>query len=157
MAGYSDTYPTPDGNRYRSLLIILGITLCLVNSANADWPHLRGPNYDSVSTETGLADSWSREGPPRLWVRELGQGHSGFIVGENKIYTQRQTLGGQFLLCLDPETGETIWEARYDWAWQPKGAYPGPYATPTYYRGKVYYASPSGLVGCLDAKTGADI
>ena len=40
------------------LLITLGLTLASVQSANADWPHLRGPNYDGVATEIGLADAW---------------------------------------------------------------------------------------------------
>jgi outer membrane protein assembly factor BamB len=141
----------------RDATVALGIALLLVTSARADWPHLRGPNYDSVSTETGLAETWPETGPPRLWVRELGQGHSGFILGDGKLFTQRQTLGGQFLVCLDPNNGQTIWETRYDWPWQPRGAYPGPYATPTYYRGKIYFASPSGLVGCMDARTGANL
>jgi len=48
-------------------------------------------------------------------------------------------------------------KTRYDWAWQPRGAYPGPYATPTWYRGKVYYTSPTGIVGCMDAMTGAQV
>jgi hypothetical protein len=139
------------------LLLSLGTTLLCVLAADADWPHLRGTNYDAVATETGLADTWPRDGPPRLWTRALGQGHSGFVVAEGRVYTQRQALGGQYILCLNPENGETIWETRCDWAWQPRGAYPGPYATPTWYRGKIHYASPSGLVGCLDAKTGVEV
>ncbi len=126
-------------------------------AAHADWPHLRGPTYDGVSTERELADAWPADGPPRLWSRELGQGYSGFIVAQGKLFTQRQTLGGQYLLCLDPDTGATIWETRCDWAWQPKGAYPGPYATPTYAHGKVFFASTSGVVGCVDANSGAPI
>src|SRR5438477_389145 len=109
---------------------VLAVAWSLVAVAHADWPHLRGPNHDGVSAETALADAWPGDGPPRLWSRELGQGYSGFIVGGGKLYTQRQTLGGQMLLCLDPDTGETIWEHRCDWAWQPRGAYPGTYATP---------------------------
>lgn len=139
----------------RRSLLSMGVFLALVSSSEADWPHVRGPAYDGVSNETGVADTWPAEGPPRLWARGLGQGYSGFVVAEGRVYTQRQTLAGQFLLCLDPETGQTLWEQRYDWPWQPKGAYPGPYASPTWYQGKVYYASPSGLVGCVDAHTGA--
>jgi hypothetical protein len=133
----------------RRLALVLGIFVSIVAGANADWPHLRGPHYDGVSSETGLADVWSADGPPQLWSRELGQGYSGFVVADGKLYTQRQSLGGQFLLCLDPDDGHTIWEFRYDWAWQPKGAYPGPYASPTWYRGKVFYASTSGKVVCV--------
>jgi hypothetical protein len=136
-------------------LLALVVVLCLITCAAADWPHLRGPNYDGVAPETGLAESWPATGPPLLWSRELGQGHSGFIVAEGRLFTQYQTLGGQYVVCMDADTGQTVWETRYDWPWQPNGAYPGPYATPTWYRGKIYYSSPTGLVGCLDAKTGA--
>jgi outer membrane protein assembly factor BamB len=120
----------------------------------ADWPHLRGPNYDGTSAETGLASTWPIDGPPRLWLRELGQGYSGFAVADGRVFTQRQTMGGQYLLCLDAATGETLWEVRYDMAWHRGGAYPGPYASPTWYCGKVFFASPTGVVGCADADTG---
>jgi outer membrane protein assembly factor BamB len=60
------------------------------------------------------------------------------------------------VLCLDLKTGQTVWERHYDFSWQPHGAYPGPYATPTWYHGKIYYSSPTGIVGCLDAATGAE-
>src|SRR4051812_11565000 len=111
--------------RRHGIVLALGIALCLNSPARGDWPHIRGPNYDGVALETGLADSWPQEGPPRLWTRELGQGFSGFVVAEGRVYTQRQTSGHQSLLCLDPDTGQTLWESRYDWAWQPRGAYPG--------------------------------
>ncbi|MCA9147357.1 MAG: PQQ-binding-like beta-propeller repeat protein, partial [Planctomycetales bacterium] len=34
------------------------------------------------------------------------------------------------------------------------GVYPGPRATPTYAQGRVYFAAPSGYIGCLDADNG---
>ena len=49
----------------------------------------------------------------------------------------------------------TTWdEYSLDAPWQAAGAYPGPYATPTWHAGRVYYSSPHGTVGCLDAATG---
>ncbi|HEV2968760.1 MAG TPA: hypothetical protein VGY55_02150, partial [Pirellulales bacterium] len=42
-----------------------------------DWPQWRGPNRDSVSTETGLLDKWPEDGPPLLWTaKNLGAGLS---------------------------------------------------------------------------------
>jgi outer membrane protein assembly factor BamB len=137
--------------------VSLSLFFAASQSVRADWPHLRGPNYDGVSLETNLADVWPSHGPPQLWSRDLGQGHSGLIVADDRVYTQRQTLSGQSVLCLDPNTGQTLWETRYDWAWQPGGAYPGPYASPTWQRGKLVYCSPTGLVGCVDARTGAPL
>src|SRR5262245_48371574 len=123
-------------------------------TAPTDWPHLRGPRYDMVSAETGLADTWPSEGPPVLWTRELGPGYSDIVVVGDQAYTQTQSRAGQYVVCLSARSGATLWEYRCDWPWQPGGMSPGPYATPTWHGGRVYYATPSGLVGCLDAATG---
>ncbi len=114
-----------------------------------EWPFLRGPNFDGHSAELGLAESWPTNGPPVLWVRELGQGYSGFVAIGQRVFTQRQTLGGQTVVCLDADSGETLWEQRYDWPYETAGIYPGPRATPTLSDGRLYFASPYGLVGCL--------
>ena len=122
-----------------------------------DWPHPRGPDFAVRADATKLAKSWPAEGPPRLWSRELGQGYSGFAIVDGLVYTQFQQLGGQVLLCLDMATGDERWRFRYDSAWQRAGAYPGPYASPTVADGHVYYASPSGIVGCVDARDGSPV
>jgi outer membrane protein assembly factor BamB len=96
------------------------------DSATAgDWPHLRGPRYDAVSDEIGLASSWPDVGPPILWSRDLGQGFSGFVVAENRAFTQFQSVTtGQCVICLDAQAGTTIWQRRIDAPWQSGGAYP---------------------------------
>ena len=62
-----------------------------------------------------------------------------------------------FVTALDADTGAEIWRERVDWPWQSGGAYPGPYATPTWHTGRLYYATPTGLVGCLDAADGQSL
>src|SRR5262245_60283129 len=127
------------------------------DNAPTDWPHLRGPNYDAVSAETGLVESWPKGGPPVLWSRELGQGYSGFVAAGGRVFTQLQTRTGQFAIALDPDTGTEFWRQRVDGPWQPAGAYPGPYATPTCHGGRLYYSTPAGVVGCLDAGDGRPV
>ena len=100
-------------------------------SAESGWPHRRGQHYDAVSDETGLIDSWPAEGPPVLWIREIGRGYSGCTVVGNRLFTQTQTLYRQAVLCLDCETGGTIWEHNYGWPYETGGMYPGPRATPS--------------------------
>lgn len=139
------------------MAIFVGIPILSVaadSEEGLDWPGIRGPKYDCKSAETGLVDSWPEKGPPVLWTRELGQGYSSFVAWNNRIATQYQILSGQFVVCLDADTGRTIWEYRYDWPYDPAGVYPGPRATPTYQDGAVFFASPAGLIGCLDAVTG---
>jgi outer membrane protein assembly factor BamB len=115
---------------------------------------LRGPAYSGISEETGLADSWPSEGPPLLWKRDLGRGYSGFTAVGNRVFTQRQTATEQSVVCLDADTGGQVWEHRYGWAYEPGGMYPGPRATPTWHAGRIYFAAPDGLVGCLRADNG---
>jgi len=118
------------------------------------WPQVRGPNYDGHADATPLIDGFDAAGPPVLWTRALGAGYSSFACDDRRVYTQYQTWGGQYLVCLDALTGETIWERRYEGPYDPAGLYPGPRATPTLALGKVYFSAPSGRVGCLDARTG---
>lgn len=122
--------------------------------AERQWPHIRGADWTGIAHGEHLVDQWPTEGPPVLWTRELGQGYSSFVVWGNHAATQYQTLSGQYVLCLNADTGETVWQYRYDWPYDPAGVYPGPRATPTYANGKIYFASPAGLIGCLDAADG---
>jgi len=121
------------------------------------WPSVRGIKHDGHSPEINLADSWPNEGPPVLWVKELGQGYSAFVAKNDSVYTLAQSLQGQFVYCLDARTGETRWRHHYDWPYEIAGVYPGPRATPTLADGKVLFASPAGLIGCLDEKTGDEL
>lgn len=120
----------------------------------SSWPFLRGPNFDGHAPDAKLVNAFPPEGPPVLWTRTLGTGYSGFTASQDRVFTQYQTLGGQYVICLNAETGKTNWEYRYEGAYDPAGLYPGPRATPTLGRGHVYFSAPSGLVGCLKETTG---
>ena len=128
-----------------------------LSASDHNWPHLRGPNYNSHSDETELLESWPADGPPVLWVQDLGQGYSGFCCVENRIYTQMQTVTGQYVVCLDADTGETLWEHRYGLPYEALGIYPGPRSTPTWSNGRLYFAGPMGLIRCLNAQDGKPI
>ena len=118
-------------------------------SRDRGWTFIRGANFDGHSPEIHLADAWPESGPPVLWHRSLGQGYSSFTAAGNRVFTQFQTLSGQYVGCLAADTGATIWEYHYDWPYEAGGLYPGPRATPTLYEGRVYFTGPAGLVGCL--------
>ena len=120
----------------------------------ADWPGIRGPDWSGHSPVQGLADHWPAEGPPIIWVKELGDGYSSFAVWKNRAATMYQTATEQLVICLDVQTGQTIWEHRCGWPYERGGRYPGPRATPAYAAGRLYFCAADGLVGCLDATTG---
>ncbi len=118
------------------------------------WPFVRGAAFDGHSPEIHLAERWPASGPPVLWVRELGQGYSALVASGDRVYTQAQSLAGQFVYCLDADSGETIWRYRYAGPYQLAGVYPGPRATPTVSDQFVYFAAPDGLIGCLTCESG---
>lgn len=122
----------------------------------AGWPSVRGVTFDAHSSETNIAEAWPEAGPPVLWVREIGQGYSAFVAGGQRVFTQAQSLAGQFVLCLDADTGETIWEHRYDLPYESIGVYPGPRSTPTLAEDKVVFTAPDGMVRCLDVSNGRE-
>lgn len=123
-------------------------------SRAGDWPHWRGPTHDGHVAEANIVDALPPGGLPVLWMRQLGQGYSGFAVVGDRAYTQFQTLYGQELVCLDAGTGKTLWSHKYAPAFEAGGLYPGPRATPAVADGKVFYVSPEGLVGCVAADNG---
>lgn len=132
------------------VVIAMGLPVC----AEEGWPFLRGPQFDGHSGETNLGDQWPAAGPPVLWVRNLGQGYSAFVAMNDRVYTQAQNVTGQYLYCLEADTGATIWEYRYDWPYEAAGVYPGPRSTPTIFKDSVYFTSPDGLLGCVQASNG---
>lgn len=120
----------------------------------ADWPHPRGPEFSGVITDANLALEWPEEGPPILWRRSLGQGYSGFAVAAGRFYTQFQNSSGQHLACFDLDSGAEIWRTRFGLPWQLDGDWPGPYATPVYAEGHVYFSGCFAKVGCVRARDG---
>lgn len=126
-------------------------------SDETNWPQFRGPSFDAISKETDLADSWPESGPPVLWTRELGQGYSSFAAVGNRLFTQYQSIYQQSVVCLDADTGQTIWSYNCGWPFEANGLYPGPRSTPTWHAGHLYFATPDGTVGCLNAENGRRI
>lgn len=140
-----------------SLLFLGQFALGAEPESQGGWPQWRGPNFDSISRETGLAEAWPEAGPPVLWSRELGQGYSSFIAVGSHVYTLNQTLYEQAVVCLDAETGKTVWSSRYSWPYEGGGLYPGPRSTPTWFDGRIYFAAPDGTIGCLNAANSSSI
>ncbi|NOY76078.1 MAG: PQQ-binding-like beta-propeller repeat protein [Kiritimatiellaeota bacterium] len=135
-------------------LLILSCAIPAVYAHAGDWPHARGPRYDANAPRSEEI-SLPKGKIPFVWKKRLGQGYSGVIIVKNRLYTQYQDRGGQYVASLSAETGEELWKTRYGWPWEIKGSYPGTYATPTWSDGKIYFTGCYGTVGCLNAETGA--
>ena len=107
-----------------SLLLTLLLNVVVVAAAQdagrvalGDWPELRGPHRDGSSLETGLLETWELDGENFLWRAPYG-GRSSPIVMGNRVYVQNPAERGPQLqervMALDADTGEMIWDYRFN-------------------------------------------
>jgi len=130
----------------------------LVATLAADWPQFLGPTHDGISTETGLLQAWSKDGPPVLWHKPVGEGFSGPVVaGERLILFHRQ--GDQEIVdCLEAASGKHIWKYAYATGYEDQlGKGNGPRSTPVIAGGRVITIGAEGKLHCLDLKRGTKI
>ncbi len=155
-----------------SIASCLPLILCLAASVAADddprdWPYWRGPEYNGISRETGLIDDWDPKGGPDsnvAWSRDDLGGRSTPIVMNGKLYTiVRAEPGtpreGEKVVCVDAETGETIWENRFN-VWlsdvpDTRVGWSSCVGDPE--TGNVYALGVCGLFQCIDGETGERI
>jgi outer membrane protein assembly factor BamB len=139
------------------IILILCFFANFANSVHSaeikQWSHLLGADYNADAGPMKLFIP-SDEKVPVLWKIGVGQGYSGSVIVDGRLYTQAQSRSGQFVLCMDVLTGATLWRTRYGWPYELDGDYPGTYGTPTYSDGKIYFTGCYGTVGCIDALTG---
>ncbi|MFT5129169.1 MAG: outer membrane protein assembly factor BamB [Rhodothermales bacterium] len=118
-----------------------------------DWPEFRGPKRDGIVRGTTYSAAWLE--PDLLWRIPIGEGWSSFCVLGPLAYTQWQEGESEVTVCLQAASGTELWRhvdaARFDEA---MGG-PGPRATPTYADGRLFVQGATGILSCLDPKTGA--
>ena len=85
-----------------------------------DWKSFLGPAHNEISTETKLAKSWPKSGPPLVWELEKGTGYaSPAIADERLVYLYRVgdeeivewTFGFHSITRPDPGKLESSWAA----------------------------------------------
>ena len=122
----------------------------------ADWPRLLGPNHDGTSTETKLLHAWPKDGPPKLWEYEKGDGHTGPAIAGGRVVLLHALEGKETVDCLEAATGKRVWRFGYttDYVSQ-YGAGPGARTSPVIEGGSVFTLGVKGTLHCLDLATGA--
>ena len=150
------------------LFALLALTAFAVIDAqpqpSSGWLQWGGPNRNFMSDATGLADAWPASGPPVLWSRTLGLGHSAIVAAGETIFTLYRPgkqisrsgpwSGEEVVIALDAKTGKTIWEHRYpsepfDFT---QGA--GPHSTPLIVGDRLFTTGTNKQVHALDTRTG---
>jgi outer membrane protein assembly factor BamB len=139
-------------------LLAVCLTLGAVDAGDT-WPQWGGVNRNFTVEPRTLSRNWGEDGPPELWSRPLGGGFAGISSDGKSLYSAYRAGDEEIVVALDPRTGKTRWEYRYD-APIPKADYlstqygKGPNGTPLVFDGKVVTLGFMGHVVCMDAKKG---
>jgi outer membrane protein assembly factor BamB len=124
-----------------------------------DYPRFLGNGYWAEVSGVELETDWTAHPPQELWRREIGGGWSAFAIAGNYAITQEQRGDNELVSCYKLLTGEPVWThadaVRFDPA-DVQGSLGGigPRATPTIHGDRVLTQGGTGIVNCLDARTG---
>lgn len=130
---------------------------------DATWPQWGGPHGDFKATATGLADKWPEGGPKKLWSRDLGDGYSSIVCDGTRLYTmyrptdEEKNKTDECVVALDPQTGETIWEFKYEAPFvegMDASFGRGPHSTPLIIGDRLFAVGSMVMLHCLDKNTG---
>ena len=113
----------------------------------------RGENRSGIYKETGLLKEWPENGPDVfLEIEGVGKGFSQPILADETIFITGIKEDTIDILSAYNLKGELLWDVPYGRSWT--ASYIDSRSTPTYENGKLYVASGTGQVNCVDAKSG---
>ncbi len=113
----------------------------------------RGIGRTGHYNETGLLKKWPDSGPELvLKIEDISKGYSQPIVAENKIFITGIKGEDTDVISAYDLNGNLIWETVYGNSWI--RSYPDSRCTPTYESGKLYVASGTGQLSCINATHG---
>jgi len=150
-------------NRTAISALVLTVSLGTA-SAEESWRQWGGPDRNFIVEATGLATSWPESGPPVLWSRPLGTGHSSILVDDGRLYTMYRLGNGQDrhgpyeaeerVVALDASTGETLWEHEYPSKIEDFNFGSGPHSTPLIVGDRLFTTGTNKQLYAFDTRTG---
>jgi len=97
----------------KAIALVAGCLFGLMSGSGLaeNWPQWRGPFLTGSTTESNLPDAFSKT-ENVLWSVPLpGQAHATPIVWDNAVFVNSPDADGNLLLlCLDRQTGKTLWQ-----------------------------------------------
>lgn len=126
----------------------------LTTATPADFPEFLGPGRRCWIEDPGLTTDWSAQPPKLIWKRPIGAGWSAFSAVNGYAVTMEQRGDDEWVTCYEIATGEPVWgnsiEARHE---NVLGGI-GPRSTPTIHNGRVYSLGATGVLQCLEGRSG---
>jgi len=96
-----------------AFLLAFGLSIPAFSQVN----HWRGTQQSGAFDAKNLPESWTKEGENLLWHAEAGS-RSGPLVMNDRVYLAGRVGDGsetqERVVCLNLESGEVIWEHRFN-------------------------------------------
>ena len=116
-----------------------------------DWPHWRGPNRNSIVSDSDWDPALLNRKDAVKWQANVGSGFSSVSLKGGLLYTAGYRDNANTIYCLDVETGKKVWEFSYS---SRPSSYVGPKTAPAIDDDTVYFFGQEGHLHALEAETG---
>lgn len=98
-----------------SCTLLIAGSILTRETAGSEWEPTDLPRFlpnhgNSVYEIGGLLREWPPEGPKELWRAEIGWGKSAVVEVGGRAFTATEIDDCQYAICLDPQTGATLWK-----------------------------------------------
>jgi outer membrane protein assembly factor BamB len=130
----------------------------------AQWLQWGGATRDFIVNDSGLAESWPEGGPPTIWSRPLGTGHSAILADDGRLYTMYRAGNGrarqgpwdaeEAVIALDAKTGQTLWEHKYPSRREDFSFGAGPHSTPLIVGDRLFTVGTNQQLFAFDKRSG---
>lgn len=131
-------------------------TIVLDSASPTSFPAYRGHHRDGIVLEgPPLEVSQPPTSITPLWRQPIGGGYSQFAVAGNTLITIEQRRGSEAIVAYDRVSGAERWKFEYPAYFQEALGGNGPRATPTIDGNDVFSLGATGVLVCLDGRTGA--
>lgn len=146
-----------------SLLLFCLASPLSVNAQDGEWRQWGGPRGDFMVESEGLAETWPETGPPELWSRSLGAGHTSILVADGRLFTMYRESGSgggepwtpsESVIAMDASSGDTLWEYSYASKNQDFDQGAGPHATPLLSDGRLFTMGSNKELHVFNPETG---
>lgn len=127
--------------------------------AGESYPAFLGGGYWAEAKGISLAADWQSNPPVEVWRQPIGAGWSSFAIVGGLAVTQEQRGSKELVVAYRIGDGEVAWlhadETRFDAPGpiESMGGV-GPRATPAIHKDRVYTHGATGIVNCLDMRSG---
>jgi outer membrane protein assembly factor BamB len=135
---------------------------------DAAWRQWGGAHRNFIIDAKGLAEKWPDSGPPQLWTRPLGTGHSAIVYDDGRLYTMYRVGNGrggsgrsqgpwdaeEAVIALDAKSGKTLWDHKYPSRREDFSFGAGPHSTPLIVADRVFTIGTNQQFFAFDKRTG---